>query len=159
MRYAGTLDSGAYKESAPLFEKTPLSPEPIAPPIPADLEGRIRFGRRCGRWFLRRLVRTSAGRECYAESCLGTWNSRASSGGETRILRATHGPAHPLYTKMVARSLQLWQEYEQRQNLKLFFWSGALRMAGADDSYESAALPVLEDGGIRFGWLSCSFDR
>lgn len=73
MPYAGTLDSGAYKESAPLFEKAPLSPEPIAPPIPADLPGRIRFGRRCGRWFLRRLVRTSAGRESYADSRLGTW--------------------------------------------------------------------------------------
>jgi hypothetical protein len=50
---------------------------------------------------------------------------------------------------MVARSLRLWQEYERRWNLKLFFRSGALRMAGADDSYESAALPVLKQAGIR----------
>jgi glycine/D-amino acid oxidase-like deaminating enzyme len=84
----------------------------------------------------------------------GPGNSRASSGGETRTIRATYGPTHPLYTKMVARALQLWQEYEQRWNLKLFFRSGALRMAGADDSYESAALPVLKDAGIRFEKLS-----
>ena len=84
----------------------------------------------------------------------GPGNSRASSGGETRTIRATYGPTHPLYTKMVARSLQLWQEYEQRWNLKLFFRSGALRMAGADDSYESAALLVLKDAGIRFERLS-----
>jgi hypothetical protein len=51
---------------------------------------------------------------------------------------------------MVARALQLWPEYEQRWNLKLFFRSGALRMAGSDDSYESAALPVLKEAGIRF---------
>ena len=55
---------------------------------------------------------------------------------------------------MVARALQLWQEYEQRWNVKLFFRSGALRMAGADDSYESAALPVLKDAEIRFEKLS-----
>src|SRR5450755_4464262 len=84
----------------------------------------------------------------------GPGNSRASSGGETRTIRATYGPAHLLYTKMVARALQLWQEYEQRWNLKLFFRTGALRMAGADDSYESAALPVLKEAGIRFERLS-----
>jgi glycine/D-amino acid oxidase-like deaminating enzyme len=57
---------------------------------------------------------------------------------------------------MVARALQLWQEYEQRWNLKLFFRSGALRMAGTDDSYESAALPVLKEAGIRFEKLSAA---
>jgi sarcosine oxidase len=84
----------------------------------------------------------------------GPGNSRASSGGETRTIRATYGPAHTLYVKMVARALQLWQEYERRWNLRLFFRSGALRMAGADDSYEKAALPVLTDAGIRFERLS-----
>ncbi|HMJ20929.1 MAG TPA: FAD-dependent oxidoreductase, partial [Terriglobales bacterium] len=75
----------------------------------------------------------------------GPGNSRASSGGETRTIRATYGPAHLLYVKMVARALRLWQENEQRWNLKLFFRSGALRMAGADDSYERAALPLLQE--------------
>jgi sarcosine oxidase len=84
----------------------------------------------------------------------GPGNSRASSGGETRTIRATYGPAHVLYAKMVAHALQLWQEYEKRWNLRLFFRSGALRMAGADDSYESSALPVLRDAGIRFEKLS-----
>jgi len=55
---------------------------------------------------------------------------------------------------MVSRSLQLWLEYERQWNLKLFFRSGALRMAGTDDSYENAALPVLKDAGIRFEKLS-----
>ena len=86
----------------------------------------------------------------------GPGNSRASSGGETRTIRATYGPAHTLYVKMVARALQLWQEYELRWNLNLFFRSGALRMAGADDSCESAALPVLTEAGIRFEKLSAT---
>ncbi len=84
----------------------------------------------------------------------GPGNSRASSGGETRTIRATYGPAHVLYIKMVARALQLWREYQQRWSLKLFFQSGALRMAGADDSYETAALPALQEAGIRFEKLS-----
>ena len=86
----------------------------------------------------------------------GPGNSRASSGGETRTIRATYGPAHLLYTKMVARALQLWQEYEQRWNVELFFRSGALRMGGTDDSYESSALPVLQETGIRFEKLSAT---
>jgi glycine/D-amino acid oxidase-like deaminating enzyme len=86
----------------------------------------------------------------------GPGNSRASSGGETRTIRATYGPAHILYTRMVARALELWQEYEQRWNLKLFFRSGALRMAGGDDSYESSALPVLKEAGIQFERLSAA---
>jgi glycine/D-amino acid oxidase-like deaminating enzyme len=57
---------------------------------------------------------------------------------------------------MVARALQLWQEYERRWNLKLFFRSGALRMAGTDDSYERAALPALKEAGIRFERLSAA---
>src|SRR5580693_7893554 len=86
----------------------------------------------------------------------GPGNSRASSGGETRPIRATYGPAHVLYVKMVVRALQVWQEYQQLWDLKLFFRSGALRMAGADDSYETAALPVLKEAGIRFEKLSAS---
>jgi len=86
----------------------------------------------------------------------GPGNARASSGGETRTIRATYGPAQPLYTRMVVRALQLWQEYEQRWGAKLFFRSGALRMAGPDDSYETGALPVLQQAGIRFEKLSAS---
>ncbi len=55
---------------------------------------------------------------------------------------------------MAAQSLQLWQEYEQEWNLKLFFRTGVLWMAGADDSYERAALPLLSEAGIRFEKLS-----
>ncbi|HKV61128.1 MAG TPA: FAD-dependent oxidoreductase [Candidatus Acidoferrum sp.] len=84
----------------------------------------------------------------------GPGNSRASSGGETRTIRATYGPTHGMYAKMVARALKLWQEYEQRWNLQLFFRGGALRMAGTDDSYERAALPVLQEAGVRFEKLS-----
>lgn len=79
----------------------------------------------------------------------GPGNSRASSGGETRVIRTTYGPER-LYTQMAARALQLWQENEQRWNLKLFFRTGALWMAGTDDSYERAAMPLMKEAGVRF---------
>src|SRR5258707_7787286 len=83
----------------------------------------------------------------------GPGNSRSSSGGETRIIRGTYG-AQGLYTRMAARALQLWQENERRWNMKLFFKSGVLWMAGSDDSYERASLPLLKDAGIPFEKLS-----
>jgi glycine/D-amino acid oxidase-like deaminating enzyme len=85
----------------------------------------------------------------------GPGNSRASSGGETRIIRATYGPGR-IYTQMAARALKLWKEYERQWNLKLFFPTGVLWMAGSDDSYERAALPLLTEAGIRFEKLSAA---
>jgi glycine/D-amino acid oxidase-like deaminating enzyme len=84
----------------------------------------------------------------------GPGNSRASSGGETRIIRATYGPATASYAKMVARALDLWQEYQRRWNLRLFFRTGALWMAGTNDSFERASLPSLAEAGIRVEQLS-----
>src|SRR3979411_204519 len=43
----------------------------------------------------------------------GPGNSRASSGGETRIMRGTYGPDQP-YTETAARALKLWVKYERR---------------------------------------------
>ena len=83
----------------------------------------------------------------------GPGNSRASSGGETRGLRATYGPDR-VYVEMVARSLQLWRENEARWGRTLFRRTGAIWMAGMDDRYESAALPILRDVGIEVEDLS-----
>src|SRR3989441_3239148 len=43
----------------------------------------------------------------------GPGNSRASSGGETRVIRGTYGP-RGIYTHLTARALQLWKEHERR---------------------------------------------
>jgi len=83
----------------------------------------------------------------------GPGNSRASSGGETRIIRGTYGTGR-IYTQMAARALQLWKQYEKHWSLQLFFPVGVLWMAGKDDSYERAALPILKDAGIPFEKLS-----
>ena len=104
-----------------------------------------------GGWSALQLLRKGA-----KVSLLDAWgpgNSRASSGGESRVIRATYGPAR-LQTQMAARSLQLWQENEQRWNVKLFFRTGVLWMAGTDDSYERAAMPLLKEAGVHFARLS-----
>ena len=85
----------------------------------------------------------------------GPGNSRASSGGETRVIRMTYGSGR-IYTQMAARALQLWQECEQRWNIKLFFRTGVLWMTGTEDSYERAALPLMSEAGVRFEKLSAA---
>src|SRR3984885_14195983 len=55
----------------------------------------------------------------------GPGNSRASSGGETRVIRGTYGPDQP-YTKMAARAIQLWRENQQSWKMKLMHRLGGL---------------------------------
>src|SRR5437870_5764053 len=78
----------------------------------------------------------------------GPGNSRASSGGETRVIRGTSGPNQP-YTRMAARAMQLWKENEKRWNLKLLHQIGVLWMVTAgDDGFERGSLPMLREAGI-----------
>ena len=84
----------------------------------------------------------------------GPGNSRASSGGETRVIRGTYGPSQP-YTKMAARATQLWKENEKRWNLKLMHQIGVLWMVTTgDDHFERESLPLLREAGIAYQELS-----
>jgi glycine/D-amino acid oxidase-like deaminating enzyme len=84
----------------------------------------------------------------------GPGNSRASSGGETRIMRGTYGPTQP-YTALAARALTLWTKYEQRWKRKFLHRVGVLWMvSAANDSFERGSLPVLRQSGIRYQELS-----
>src|SRR5262244_4612391 len=63
-----------------------------------------------GGWSALQLLRKGA-----KVTLLDAWapgNSRASSGGETRIIRGTYG-AGRIYTGMTARALELWKEFER----------------------------------------------
>src|SRR6184192_2570520 len=83
----------------------------------------------------------------------GPGNARASSGGETRVIRATYGP-RAIYTRMAARALALWREHERRWKQRLLHPIGVLWLVEDDDSYEKAALPLLKEAGCRFEELS-----
>src|SRR5437762_5121354 len=73
----------------------------------------------------------------------GPANSRASSGGETRIIRGTYGANQP-YTKMAVRATQLWKEHEKRWDHKFLHQTGVLWMVNAgDDRFERESLLAL----------------
>jgi sarcosine oxidase len=84
----------------------------------------------------------------------GPGNSRASSGGETRIMRCTYGPDQP-YTALAARSLKLWEKYERLWKKRFLHRTGVLWMVSSrDDSYERGSIDVLREAGVRFEELS-----
>jgi len=79
----------------------------------------------------------------------GPGNSRASSGGETRVIRATYGP-RAVYTRMAARALALWKEHQTRWHRQLYHGIGVLWLVESDEQYEKAALPILRDAQVTF---------
>ena len=84
----------------------------------------------------------------------GPGNSRASSGGETRIMRGAYGPDQP-YTELAARALKLWQKHEERWKRRFLHRSGVLWMAsGRDDAFERGSVQMLRASKIKFRELS-----
>ena len=84
----------------------------------------------------------------------GPGNSRASSGGESRIMRGTYGPDQP-YTATAARALELWQKYERRWKKQFLHRTGVLWMVSSrDDAFERGSLEPLREAGIKFRELS-----
>lgn len=84
----------------------------------------------------------------------GPGNSRASSGGETRVMRGTYGPDQP-YTEMAAHALKLWEKYERRWKRQFLHRSGVLWMAsGRDDAFERGSVEMLRRAKIKFQELS-----
>jgi glycine/D-amino acid oxidase-like deaminating enzyme len=84
----------------------------------------------------------------------GPGNSRASSGGETRIMRGTYGPDQP-YTELAARALKLWQKYERRWKRQFLHRTGVLWLASThDDSFERGSIAPLHRARIKFTELS-----
>ncbi len=85
----------------------------------------------------------------------GPGNSRASSGGETRVIRGAYGPDQP-YTKLAARALDLWKQHEAQWKQKFLFPIGVLWMVEGDGGFERGSLPLLKDAGIPFQELAAS---
>ncbi len=84
----------------------------------------------------------------------GPGNSRASSGGETRVMRGTYGPDQP-YTDMAARALKLWAKYERKWKRQFLHRTGVLWMAaGRDDAFERGSVDTLRAAKIAFQELS-----
>lgn len=72
----------------------------------------------------------------------GAGNPRASSGGETRVIRGMYGP-DAVYVDWVLRSFELWQKAERDWGQQLYTPTGALWMFRGDDDYARNSLPLL----------------
>ena len=94
---------------------------------------------------LRRSGRTVALVDIY-----GAGNSRASSGGESRILRAGYG-ADEIYTRWAMRSRELWLElFEQIGRPELFQNTGVLFTPPPGDAYGASNQAAYEKYGVPF---------
>jgi len=93
-----------------------------------------------------------AGAEVLLVDAYGPGNSRASSGGESRMIRLGYGPDE-IYTRMAQWSLELWQELFAEigpQTVALFQNTGILWLARERDAYCEALLSTLQNVGARF---------
>src|SRR5574340_222066 len=77
----------------------------------------------------------------------GPAHSRASSGGETRIIRMSYG-ADEIYTRWSQRSLGQWKELFATQKETLFHQTGVLWLAGADQTRERQSESTLQRYGV-----------
>jgi len=77
----------------------------------------------------------------------GPANSRASSGGETRVIRMGYGPDE-LYTRWAMRSLPLWKEFAARTGREIFRQTGVLWLSNDADTYLGSLCGVLKEAGV-----------
>jgi sarcosine oxidase len=83
----------------------------------------------------------------------GPGNTRASSGGESRIIRLGYG-ADELYTGFARRSFQLWESLFRDIGQSLFRPTGVLWLAREGDPLVSDTLATLRRLGVRHERLS-----
>ena len=104
-----------------------------------------------GGWTALELVRRGA--SVTLVDAWGPGNPRASSGGETRIIRAVYG-SRTIYTTLAARALDLWRATEDRWHWGVLRTTGGLWISGEDDSFARASAAALQSAGRRFDWLT-----
>ena len=85
----------------------------------------------------------------------GPAGSRASSGGETRIIRCAYG-SDEVYTRMANRSLSLWSNLCEQTGLNLLRRIGVLWLAMPDNEYAQGSREMLRKVGVRFEDLSAA---
>jgi sarcosine oxidase len=101
-----------------------------------------------GAWSAYQLRR--AGADVLLCDAYGPANSRASSGGESRILRLGYGP-DTIYTRMAQRSFVLWRElFEHLARPQLFQLTGVLWLAREHDPYCEATLETFQKNKVKF---------
>lgn len=100
-----------------------------------------------GGWTALHLRRSGA--EVTLLDAWGPGNARASSGGETRVIRTIYGPTQK-YVEMAARALALWSAWDRTAARPVYRRTGVLWMTGHDDSYVQQSLPFLRQVGLEY---------
>lgn len=85
----------------------------------------------------------------------GPGNSRASSGGESRILRVGYGPDE-LYSRWALRALGIWKQFAEESGEPLFHPTGVLWLAGGADGYTQQGYEVARRAGAKVERLTPS---
>jgi len=94
------------------------------------------------------------GKKVVLVDAYGPANARASSGGESRIIRMGYG-ADELYTQWSQNSLEQWKKFFVASQLPLFHETGVLWLGGSDDSQLRRTATVLRRCNVPFE----EFDR
>ena len=85
---------------------------------------------------------------------LGAGNVKAGSGGKTRVIRMAYG-GHQLYTRLTARSFELWSQYEQAWQTQFYHETGSLWLfRGIEPTYAQLSQPLLRERGLQLSELS-----
>lgn len=78
----------------------------------------------------------------------GPGHSRASSGGETRLIRGIYGQDQ-VYAPLVAQAFRKWQAFEEKVGDRVYYPTGSLWLfSKADDSYARSSIPLLQEEGL-----------
>ena len=83
----------------------------------------------------------------------GPGNARASSGGDTRVIRATYG-TRGLYTRMAAHAMERWHAFDRDAGGGLLRSTGVLWMFRADDGFARASAAELRAADLPVEELS-----
>lgn len=104
-----------------------------------------------GAWTAWHLVR--AGQRVLLVDKHGPAHARASSGGDTRVIRMAYGQDE-IYTRMAQQSLPAWTDFFARIGKPEWFRpTGVLWLAAADDAAATQSVTVLARNGIRHAVL------
>jgi len=78
----------------------------------------------------------------------GPGHSRASSGGETRLIRAIYGQ-DAVYAKLIAEAFEQWRAFEEKTGTQIYFPTGSLWLfSKRNDDYARSAIPLLAEHGL-----------
>ncbi|HZQ92603.1 MAG TPA: FAD-dependent oxidoreductase [Terriglobales bacterium] len=88
-----------------------------------------------------------AGHSVLLVDAYGPGNSRASSGGETRIIRTAYG-ADELYTRWAIASLARWKQLAEETRSTIFLRTGVLWLADDADAYSRTSFDVVKRNGV-----------